>query len=439
MHSMLTDLEREYARSFASREYRGQGAIVDLGCWFGSATIALASGLRLNPNRQLHSALVHAYDLFVWEAWMDDLSIVRGTPLEGKYKPGESFLEESRQLTGPWKENIRFYPGDLTVIGWCGGPIEFLFVDAMKSWQLTNSIIHDFYPSLIPGSSIVVQQDFASFYVYWIHLITHRFQDYFQPIYDIPYSSSLVFKYVKQIPESLLQDECTLSSFSNEEINAAFHYAKGLVGKEKQPQVVAAKLRCFTDKGDRQCMDEAFFELSNLLYELPVAFVTSEQSKHQQLTQENDRLRVEMGQLRSELNEARGTRDGEAEAVAHEEPKVRHLAEENDFLKNELERLRLELTKAQAVYRELPSAAATEGEKIRRLTEENDHLRTEVKLLQDIEAKLHNTRADLWQAGSDLGLARSRISAMESSKFWKLRHQWFRVKRALHLPGWETE
>ena len=51
----------------------------------------------------------------------------------------------------------------------------------MKSWQLANGIIHDFYPSLIPGTSILVQQDFGSFYVYWIHLTTYRFQDYFVP------------------------------------------------------------------------------------------------------------------------------------------------------------------------------------------------------------------------------------------------------------------
>ena len=91
--------------------------------------------------------------------------------------------------------------GDLSAIGWSGGPIEFLFVDAMKSWTLANSIVHDFYPALIPGSSIVVQQDFGSFYVYWLHLLTYRFREYFVPIYDLPCASSVAFKYVKQIPD----------------------------------------------------------------------------------------------------------------------------------------------------------------------------------------------------------------------------------------------
>jgi predicted O-methyltransferase YrrM len=45
MYSMLSNLEREYLHTFALKKYAGQGAIVDLGCWLGSSTIALASGV----------------------------------------------------------------------------------------------------------------------------------------------------------------------------------------------------------------------------------------------------------------------------------------------------------------------------------------------------------------------------------------------------------
>ena len=311
MYSMLTDREREYLRTFAFKEYAGQGAIVDLGCWLGSSTIALASGLHEHPDRQLRSALVHAYDLFIWDDWMNDVSVVRQTPLDGKYQPGDSFLEECRELTEPWKDNIRFYPGDLSSIGWSHGPIEFLFVDAMKSWHLTNSIIHAFYPSLIPGISTIVQQDFGNFYVYWIHLITYRLREYFQPIHDIRYSESRCFKYTKQIPESLLQANYELSSFSDDEIEAAFDYAKGLVAEEKQTFIAAAKLRCHLEKSDRPRVERALFQL---------------------------------------------------------------------------------------------------------------------------DADLRAVRDDLWRARSGLDLARSRITAMESSKFWKLRRIWFRLLRGLHLP-----
>ena len=65
-------------------------------------------------------------------------------------------------------------------------------------------------------------------------------------------------------------------------------------------------------------------------------------------------------------------------------------------------------------------------------------LRT-VNHLQKIEAEFRAVRDDLSHARSDLDLARCRITAMESSKFWRLRRHWFRVKRALHLPGWDRE
>jgi hypothetical protein len=44
MYSMLTDLEKQYLHTFAFKKYAGQSAIVDLGCWLGSSTIALAAG-----------------------------------------------------------------------------------------------------------------------------------------------------------------------------------------------------------------------------------------------------------------------------------------------------------------------------------------------------------------------------------------------------------
>jgi hypothetical protein len=130
-------------------------------------------------------------------------------------------------------------------------------------------------------------------------------------------------KYVNQIPESLLQAECELSSFSNDEIDAAFDYAKGLVAEEKQTFITAAEVRCYLEKSDRLRVDRALFQLS-------------------------------------------------------------------------------------------------------------DFALTTVNHLQKIEAELRPAR-------SDLDLAHSRITAMESSKFWRLRRHWFRVKRALHLPGWDRE
>ena len=73
-------------------------------------------------------------------------------------------------------------------------------------------------------------------------------------------------------------------------------------------------------------------------------------------------------------------------------------------------------------YQELTVGAAT----IR--GEEGDRDRSE-------DARLQTLRAELEQLRAELDLVRGHITAMESSKFWRLRRAWFRLKRVLSLPA----
>lgn len=55
--------------------------------------------------------------------------------------------------------------------------------------------------------------------------------------------------------------------------------------------------------------------------------------------------------------------------------------------------------------------------------------------LQQAHVHLQQAQAQLQQAQAQLQQAHSTIAAMESSKFWKLRTAWFRLKQALGLKG----
>jgi len=58
--------------------------------------------------------------------------------------------------------------------------------------------------------------------------------------------------------------------------------------------------------------------------------------------------------------------------------------------------------------------------------------------LEQCQSQLHQVKAELEQCQSaqvDLEQAKNRIKAMESSKFWKLRTGWFRLKQMTGLPG----
>jgi hypothetical protein len=263
---MLSQQERQYLYEYTKNEYSGIGEIVDLGCWLGSSTIPMAMGLAENTHPQTENKQIHAYDLFLWEDWMDDC--VSDATLAGKFKPGDSFFKEYQQQTLPWEKHIFCHPGDINQLGWPGGKIEFLFVDAMKSWELTDSIICSFFPSLVPGHSVIVQQDFSHYYTYWIHLIMYRFREYFEAVYDVPHSASLAFKYKKQIPDEELKKTYSLASFDTDEINAAFSYSASLVAPEKSAIILLAKIRAMTDFGTEIEKDSMIAALSTLEGEL---------------------------------------------------------------------------------------------------------------------------------------------------------------------------
>jgi hypothetical protein len=102
---------------------------------------------------------------------------------------------------------------------------------------------------------------------------------------------------LKQIPESRLQPEYKLSSFSGDEIGAAFDYAKGLVAGEKQTFIAAAELRCCREKGDRPRVDRAFFQLSD--------FALRTVNHLQEIEAEFRAVRDDLSQARSDLDLAR--------------------------------------------------------------------------------------------------------------------------------------
>lgn len=242
LDGMTTMSERAYLYWYAKCIYGGKGSIVDLGCWLGSTTIAMAMGLGGN-HRLADNRLIYSYDEFIWRSYMD--SRAKGTVLEGKYSPGDSFLDEFERRVSPWRQYVKPCPGDLAKVGWCGAPIEFLLIDAMKSWAAATGVVQKFFPALMPGVSLILHQDFAHWFTAWIHPIHYRFRQYFEPVYDVPSSGSMVFQLAREIPPELMQQEWSPGQFSDQEVDAAFAYSLDIVRPEKRANIVAAKAMYF--------------------------------------------------------------------------------------------------------------------------------------------------------------------------------------------------
>ena len=234
----------------------------------------LAIGLEQNAKVGPPLQKIHAYDTFVWRSWMEPS--VTGTPLEGKYREGDSFLGEFNLRTKPHVGRIVVRQGDLRTLGWEGTNIEFLLVDAMKSWELANCVISQFYPSLLPGRGLVLHQDFAHWYTPWIHLTHYRLRRHFELRYEIPRSSSVIFALREPIPRELTQARYSLDGFQVDEVNAAFEYSCSPVSRAKRPNIIAAKIMCLV-------------HLSNV----PQAWRELEQCRSQSMSFDSDLALVE--------------------------------------------------------------------------------------------------------------------------------------------------
>ncbi len=193
--SMLTDPELNYLHWLTAQEYRGQGRVVELGCYLGGSTAALADGMTHNPHARTRML---TYDAFIMDEWSNSF-------LATPYKAGESFRplfdlyqrHRADRLTvreGWIPEDIapeaerELYPEQ--------EPVEILFVDAAKTWPLHNTMLRTFGRHLIPHRSVLVHQDFKDPLVYWLPLHMHRLRACFEPLDSIARSCTLSFRYL---------------------------------------------------------------------------------------------------------------------------------------------------------------------------------------------------------------------------------------------------
>lgn len=245
--------ERRWLFDFAAEDFRGEGEVVDLGSWLGSLTVPLLQGLARNPRPDCVRKPVHAYDLFIWQKWMDPYQ--QHSLIRGRYRQGDSFLPEFERIVRPWDihKSLLIYAGDVCQIGWNGRPIELLVVDAMKSWILADQIVRDFFPSLIAGRSYVFHQDFCHFHEYWIHLIQYRLRNHFELAADLPASAGVVFRFVRAWEPTVLGQRFDDAAFPDDEVAAAFDYSLELVkDRAKHVMIHAAKAFAWLSRGQAE-------------------------------------------------------------------------------------------------------------------------------------------------------------------------------------------
>lgn len=226
---MLSHEEIRYYIWLTATKYEGHGAIVDLGCWLGQSAASLAAGLELAGKQ----GRIISYDRFVWEpSYMAKYSDV-------VLASGSDFMPVFRENVAQYEDRIEVYKEDLSEFRWTGGPIEFLVVDAAKSWALTNSILSGFESGLIPGKTRVIYQDFRNSTAYWLPLIMDSRPDIWEQVEATHAADTVTFR----VKRSLTAEGGISFDYANESFS--WQEAKSLFEKriEGEPLPVRARMR----------------------------------------------------------------------------------------------------------------------------------------------------------------------------------------------------
>jgi len=230
--TMLMPDELRLLRHLTEDYYSGEGAIVDAGSFLGGSTSALAYGLR--RNARVLQKKIHSYDRFEVEDWTRGSYFPQSTPA------GTSFREQFDRNIATYADLVEVHAGDIRNHPWSDGPIEILFIDVAKHWVVCDWITWQFFPHLIPGRSIVVQQDYLyHHWVAWLHITMEFYSDYFEYVCDTG-TNSVAFLNTKEIPANVLRER-TVASLTIAEKTELMDRAANRFEGPKRDLLLAAK------------------------------------------------------------------------------------------------------------------------------------------------------------------------------------------------------
>src|SRR6266511_4611528 len=198
--TMLSKSERKLLYSLARDYAGGDHAIVDAGCFLGGSTAALLAGVR-DRKEPWQGPPVESYDLFRVEKF----TIPKFFRHEETVRVGETFRPRFDAHIARFDVPHVVHEGDITQIGWSGGPIDILFLDVLKSWEINDAVLRDFFPSLVPGRSVIVHQDYGWGGHEWIPITVELMCDSLVLV-DFMEWGSHVFFVERELPVDVLQN-----------------------------------------------------------------------------------------------------------------------------------------------------------------------------------------------------------------------------------------
>ena len=198
--TMLSKTERKLLYALARDYASGDAAIVDAGCFLGGSTAAILAGVRDRADGWTGPP-VASYDLFEVEDYTREKFFAN----EPTLRVGDSFRQRFDANVAGFDVPHVVHEGDITEVGWSGGPMDVLFLDVLKSPEINDAVLRDFFPSLVPGRSVIVHQDYGWGWMPWIPITVELMRDSLV-LLDWMEWGSHVFLLEGEVPSELIEN-----------------------------------------------------------------------------------------------------------------------------------------------------------------------------------------------------------------------------------------
>lgn len=256
---LTTPWEQAWAERWIATAPDATGAFVELGPWLGSVSRAIARGMERAGRRD-------GFDTYDTFTFTDIEARTAGTPLEGRFADGSSFrpLFDRRMAHHPGV--ARVHEGDILDATWDRGPIQFLFVDLCKTWEIWRHVRRQFVAE-VSIDGVVVQQDWAHANTPWLHLWHHRWRHHLEPLPPVNHSTAVAFRVAAVLPDEAFDDD-VLTDYQPDEIQTAFRWGQDLVHPKWRSNVAGAEVMLHALHGEH---DDAVAAVLRAAAQLPVS------------------------------------------------------------------------------------------------------------------------------------------------------------------------
>lgn len=215
--TMLSPEERRAYIWLTENLYSGRGALVELGCFAGGSTAAMAEGLRRSGKQ----ARIQAFDRFKVSEMHKRRFLYSAGILPFS---GDDLLPVAERFMAPWRDLVDLHRTELSTHVWPGDPIEMLVMDASKTTKSMDAMAASFFPALLPQAGLIVQQDFLHWKTPWVAVQMARLGSAVTPVAHVA-PDTVVFRVERAIlPSDIAAAAC--SPLDDVAMKAGLHTAE---------------------------------------------------------------------------------------------------------------------------------------------------------------------------------------------------------------------